>query len=169
MLLRVGEPDRIQWKPFLRIAVPLAALVGLLTAGRSPLGWLVLLPGGVVFAVHTYRLRQPTPLRVWQGAKLGVLAGVLSVLFFAIFLAAEAGIDPAGYRQSTEETIKTVKQRQAGNPNPDVERFIQLLSDGTRGVVLTSALEVASAMVFLPLVSGISGAIAAGLMKPRAR
>ena len=95
------------------------------------------------------------------------MAGVLSVLFFAIFLAAEAGIDPAQYRQSTEETIKTFKQRQAGNPNPDVEALLQVLSEGTRGVVLTSAFEVASAMVFLPLVSGISGAIAAGLMKPR--
>ena len=168
MLLRVGRIDQIHWKTVFRIVVPLAAAVGLLTLGRSPFGYLLLLPGGVVLAVHIYRLRQPFALRAWQGAKVGLCTGVLSVAFFAVFLVAEAGINPALYRQNAEETIRTIKERQASNPSPDVERLLEKLSDPQKGLVLSGILEVLSAAMFLPLTGGIAGAVAASLMKSRA-
>jgi hypothetical protein len=108
-------------------------------------------------------------LRVGQGARVGLFTGVLSVVFLGIFLAAKAGLSPDQYRQDVEETIKVLNEQQARNPSPVLEQLVHSLADGTRGLVLNGVLEVASAMVFLPLVSGISGALAAALMRPKNR
>ena len=168
MLLRVGRSDRIEWKSILRIVVPLAAAVGLLSAGHSGL-WLILLPAGIAFTVHIYRSRQPVPLRVSQGAKLGLFTGVLSVVFLGFFLAAKAGFTPDQYRRDVEQTIAALKAQETRNPNPLLEPLIQSLSDGTKGLVLNGVLEIVSAMLFFPLLGGISGAVAAALMKPKIR
>lgn len=134
---------------------------------RSAIGWLVLLPVGVVLAVQIYRRRQPIPMRAWQGAKLGAFAGLLSVGFLALFLAAEARIDPATYGQAAAEITKKLQEQQATDPQPGFERVIQALSDRKTSMWVSGFFQITAAMLVLPLVGGISGAVAAGLIRPR--
>ncbi len=161
--LRVGSTNRIDWKAFLRIAAPLAALVALFSVLVPPVGWLILLPGGIILAVHIYRRRRVGPLGAWQGAKLGACAGLLVFAFSSIIFGVAVSRDPASYRLEADKTIQSIKDLE--NRNPEAPHLSRVLSDGTRGIVLFTAMSLASLLVFLMVIGGVSGALAASLVR----
>ncbi len=161
-LLRVGQGDRIDWKSFLRIAAPLALAVGLLTAYSPLLGALILLPGSVFLAVHVYRRRTLGPLRAAQGARMGAVVGTISFAVLAVLFAASVAYDPAGYRQQVESQVKEALAR---NPSPQAQQVVQNLFSGPRGIALLLAMGMAVTLVFLLVISSVSGALAASLVR----
>jgi hypothetical protein len=163
MLLRVGRSDRIQWKTFLRIAVPLAAVVGVSPAIHPALAWL-LLPGSVIFAMHFYR-RQTGPLRPSQGAKLGAFIGLASFGFYVVLFAIKVAGDPGGFRQ---DMASVIQQAIARNPTPEARQMAEAILSGTGGIVLLSALGMAFVLAFLLVIGSVSGALAARFSREKA-
>ncbi len=164
MLLRVGHPDQLHWKTFLRIATPLAGVVAFFTAANLLLGLLMLLPGSVILAIHIYRRRQPGPFRTRQGAKLGALVGFLSFACLAIVLAVLVARDPTTYRQETE---KAVKEALARNPSPQAQQLVEKWFTGPAGTVRLTALGMTFLLVLLLIIGSLSGALAAALVRNR--
>jgi hypothetical protein len=164
MLLRVGQPDRIQWKTFLRIAVPLAAVVGVSPAVH-PLLALLLLPGSVIFALHVYRRKQTGPLRPFQGAKLGAFIGLASFGFYTVLFAIQVAGDPGGFRR---DMASVIQQAIARNPTPEARQMAEAILSGTGGLVLFSALEMGFLLAFLLAIGSASGALAARFSREKA-
>jgi hypothetical protein len=164
LLLRVGQPDQIHWKTFLRIAAPLAGVVAFFTAANVLLGCLIVLPGSVIFALHIYRRRRQGPFRTGQAAKLGALLGLLSLACLGIVLAVLVARDPATYRQETE---KAVKEALARNPNPQAQQLVEKWFSGPAGTARLTALGMTFLLVILMIIGGLSGALAAALARDR--
>jgi hypothetical protein len=164
LLLRVGHPDQLQWKTFLRIAIPLAGVVAFFTAANLLLGLLMLLPGSVILAIHLYRRRQLGPFRTRQGAKLGALIGLLSFACLAIVLAVLVTRDPATYRQETE---KAVMEALARNPSPQAQQLVEKWFTGSAGTVRLTALGMTFLLVLLLIIGSLSGALAVALVRDR--
>ncbi len=162
-VLRVRHRDGIEWKSFLRIAAPLAGLVGIV-AFYVPLLWLVLFPGSIFFAVYVYRRRQLGPLKPAHGAKMGIVIGLLTFAVVALLLTALIAHDPAGYRQDRENEMKEAMAR---NPSPQSAQVAQVFS-GTRGVALLTVVGMAMLLVLTLVIGSASGALAASLARNRA-
>lgn len=158
-LLRVGQPDKIDWKVFLRIAAPLALAVAFFTPYSPLVGWLVLLPGSVFLAIHFYRRRRPGLLKTAQGAKLGALIALLTFAVLAVLLAILIAHDPAAYRRDAENAVRDALAR---NPSPQAE-VVRALFAGPRGVAVLTAMGMAILLAFLLAIGSIAGALAASL------
>jgi hypothetical protein len=164
MLLRVGRPDQIHWSTFLRIAVPLAAVVGLFSGVNVILAWLLLLPGSVMLAIHLYRRRQPGLLRTSQCAKLGGATGLFSFAFFAAVIVVRVAMDPAAYRHMMAQAMQEAVAR---NPTAEAQQMAERLS-GTGGVLLLSALGMLFLLAFMLVIGSVSGALAATFSREKA-
>ena len=149
------ETNQIQWKAFLRLALALAPVVGLLVISILPLGC-VLLAGAVVWAIHRYRLRWPGPLHRAQGAKLGASLGLLSFGFSMIFFGIGVGLDPSGYRQTVE---KGLQEALARGTNPDAQRAVQALFSGANGIVLFTIMLLAFLLAIVLIISATTGVL----------
>ena len=68
----------IDWRYFLRTAIPLAALTDVLTVTLHPLALFVFLPANLVWAISRYRRHRPIAIRSGQGARMGAMMGLLS-------------------------------------------------------------------------------------------
>lgn len=159
MLLRVGETVRIHWKTFFRIALPLAAVVGISQVVFPPLT-VLLLPGSVIIAIHLYRRRQPIPLRATQGAKMGAATAFASFAFYAVTFAIRVAADPAAFRHDLATAV-------ALNPNPDAQQMGQALINSTGGLVIFFVLMMLVSLMFLLVIGSISGALTARFSKEK--
>jgi F0F1-type ATP synthase assembly protein I len=158
MLLRVGTPNRIHWKAFFRIAIPLTAVVGLFTAANPGLAWLLVLPASVVLAIHLYRRRQPGPLKPSQGAQMGALIGLCTFVLFAVLMAARVASDPAEYRHLMAQALQEAMAR---NPDPAGQQMMQSFFGGTGGLVIVTAVCLVFALALLLAIGSVSGVLAA--------
>jgi hypothetical protein len=150
---------RIDWKAFSRIALRLAPVVGLFSFMAAPLAWLVLLPGSILLAMHFYRRGRPEPLSGLQGAKMGAFTGLMSFVFFAIFLGTFVGLDYDQYRRFIETSI-------ASNPSA-AQQLAQSLPPGTNVVTFFTTGFVILTLMALPTIGAITGALAATLIRDR--
>lgn len=159
----LSYPGQIHWKTFLRLAFPLAAVVGFLTSIQSGLGPLFLLPGAIVFNIYYYRRRQPFLLTAGTGAKLGMFVGFVSFVFFALFFAVESAANVPLYRQAMSELAQYALARQ---PTPEAEQLAQIFR-GPHGVAVITAVFLASNLFFLLLISGITGTLVGAFSRDR--
>jgi len=160
----VGQGQRIDWKTFLRISLPLAAAVGLFSAFSPLLGSLVLFPGSVFLAVHAYRRRRPGLLKTVQGAKMGIVMGLFSFAFLAAILGITVAHDPAGHRQQMENQMKEAFAR---NPNPQNQQALERLLSRPHGFVLFLVAGSMVLLVFLLIIGSVFGALAISLVRKK--
>jgi hypothetical protein len=152
----LSYPGQIHWKTFFRLAVPLAAVVGFLMSIQSELGLFVVLPGAIAFVIYYYRRRQPVLLTAWTGAKLGMFVGFVSFVFFALFFAVESAANIAAYRQAMAQLIEYTLAHQF---TPEAQQLAKAWLGGPYGVALITVSLLMSALFFLLLISGVTGAL----------
>jgi hypothetical protein len=165
MPLRVGQPERIHWKTFFRIAFPLAAVVGISPVIHPALSWLFL-PAVVLISIHLYRRRQTGPVRPGQGAKMGAFIGLGSFSVYALIFAIKAAADPAAFRQ---EITAVIQEAIARNPSPEARQLAENLLSGNGGIVLFAAISMGFLLILLLVIGSVSGALASRLFREKAR
>lgn len=102
----------------------------------------------------------------WQGAKLGLLIGLLSSAFFAIFFAIKGAADVPAYRQQMQKLAQDALARQ---PTPESQQLAQAWFCGPHAVEVVTALLVGSTFFFLMVISGVTGVLAGAIAKRRYR
>ena len=152
---------RIEWRPFLRLALPLALLAGIVTAILPSLGFFVVLPAGTIFAILRYRQRRAHTLRGGQGARMGAATALLSFGFFV------AAIVP-GWPTLRPLLVTAIQERAAQTPDPQARQMAQWLATPEGAPVLLGAFLGGVLVVFL-LVGLSSGALAARLGRSQPR
>lgn len=157
--------SRIEWKYFVRTALPLAAVTGMLAVPLLPLGLAVLLPASSIWAISRYRQHRTGPLRGGQGARMGALMGLLSFGFFLAFFLVAVSLDQAKYR---EVIINRIQEAAAQNPDPQAQQMLQWFAT-TNGLIAATAMGLAFILVIFLLVGMSSGALAVALGKARNR
>jgi hypothetical protein len=144
--------------------LPLAAAVGFLASVQSPLGSLFLLPAGIVFTIAYYQRRHPAAPTAWRGTKLGLLIGLLSFAFFALFFTIESAVDVPAYRQNMEKLGQEMVARQL---TAESQQMAQQLFSGPRAVEAVTVIVVISDFFLLMVISGITGGLVGALSKRR--
>jgi hypothetical protein len=154
----------IDWKGFLRIATPLALLVGLFTYYAPPVGALILLPASIFVAIHLYRRRHTFVLRASQGAWLGAVIALLGCVIIAVLAVIGIVNDPVAYRHTSEEQFR---QMLASATDPNVKQMLETVVSKVGAAFFVTALEVPFDLGFLLTIGGVSGALAATLPRHR--
>lgn len=159
--LEIGPPEAlptsssrsgaIEWKKYRRAALPPSFLAGLILAVFAPLGLLVFVVS-LVFLVWRYRRDHLGPLRAMQGAKMGAFNGLIS---FLVATAVDAALFHAEYRQ---QMMDELHRRFAGNPDPQVQHFVQWAGTNQGFAVLVIFSLVFLLVIFL-IVSSFIGAV----------
>lgn len=165
--LPAGIPSTsgIDWKYFLRTAIPLAALTDVLTMTLHPLALFVFLPANLVWAISRYRRQRPIPLGSGQGARMGALMGLLSFAFFLAFFLISISFQRAQYRDMMTTQIHQIS---AQNPDPQAQQILQWFTTPDGLVAFTVFALVTVLLVCLAVGTG-SGAMAVALGKDRKR
>jgi hypothetical protein len=155
----------IDWKYFLRTAIPLAALTDVLTITLHPLALFVFLPANLVWAISRYRRQRPTPMGSGQGARMGALMGLLSFTFFLAFFLISISFQRAQYR---EIMITQLHQLSAQNPDPQAQQMLQWFAT-PEGLITFTAIALITVLLVCLAVGTGSGAVAIALGKDRKR
>jgi hypothetical protein len=155
----------IDWKYFLRTAIPLAALTDVLTMTLHPLALFVFLPANLVWAISRYRRQRPIPMGSGQGARMGALMGLLSFAFFLAFFLISISFQRAQYR---DMMITQIHQISAQNPDPQAQQILQWFTTPDGLVAFTVFALVTVLLICLAVGTG-SGAMAIALRKDRKR
>jgi len=146
---------RIEWRYFLRLALPLALLTGIATAFLSLVGPLIVLPVGTILIISRYRQRRAHPLGGGQGALMGAVAAMLS---FGFFLAAMA----PGWPALHPLLIKFIQDKAAQTPDLQARQMMQWFAT-PEGLTVFLGIALGMLLVLLLLVGLGSGALAARL------
>ena len=160
MPVNLDGAGEIQWKRFLRVAVPLSMLGCLSVVLFGPLGTLIS-QGIVAIAVGRYRRNHPGFLRGTQGALLGASVGFFSFVFLLILLMIEITMDPAQFQA---QTLAMIQQTFANNPSPAAQQVAHWATINFWGFVL---LALSFSFVITVVLSGITGALTAGFSRRR--
>jgi hypothetical protein len=155
----------IDWKYFLRTAVPLAALTDVLTMTLHPLALFVFLPANLVWAISRYRRHRPIAMRSGQGARMGALMGLLSFTFFLAFFLVTISFQHAQY---SDIMITRIHEISAQNPDPQAQQMLQWFATPDGLITFTAIALVTILLICLVLGTG-SGAVAIALGKDRKR
>ena len=155
----------IDWKYFLRTALPLAALTDVLTMILHPLAFFVLLPANLVWAISRYQRRRPIPIRSGQGARMGALMGLLSFAFFLAFFLVTVSFQHGQYR---DIMVSRIHEIAAQNPDPQAQQMLQWFATPAGLVTFTSIALVTIFLICLVIGTG-SGAVVVALGKGRKR
>lgn len=141
----------IEWKKYRRLALPLSLLAGLVIAVFAPLGVLVFVVS-LVFVVWRYRRDHQGSLRAMQGAKMGAFNGLIS---FLVATAVDAALFHAEYRQ---QMMVELHRRFAGNPDPQVQHFVQWAGTN-QGFAFLVIFSLVFLLVIFLIVSSFIGAV----------
>ena len=155
----------IAWRDFIRTAIPLAALTGILTLVLPPLGLFVLLPANLVWAISRYLRRRPMDLRGGQGARMGAMMGALS---FGFFLASFFAGLPFFWADFHNVVIVRIHEIAAQNPDPQAQQMMQRFVTPDGFIVLTAMVLGTFLLIFL-VIGMASGALAIAVGKARNR
>jgi len=150
----------IQWKRFLRIALPFSILGCLSVLLFGPLGTVVA-QGVVAIAVGRYRRNHPGALRGTQGAVLGATVGLFSYIVYLIFFVVQVTANPGEFHA---QAVATVQQVLGNNPSPLAHRFAQWAITNFWGFVLFT---LSFALMITVVLSGITGAVTASFSRRR--
>jgi len=97
---------------------------------------------------------------------MGVVAAIVSWVFFAVLFVGGVAANPAAARAEIEQN----NQRMAAlNFDPEAARMTQEMFAGTRGLVLYATMKVVMSLGFLMIFSSVAGVLAAGGAKDRDR
>lgn len=155
-----GDADTgktIQWRRFLRIAWPLAAITGAATVFSPSLGFVVLLPASIVWAISRYRQIHLGRLNAALGARLGAAVGLLSFSLVIVLLLADLA---ANSKEFQREMAAKIGEFAASNTEPQAQAFLQWAST-TTGVVVLTALGMAMFLVLFVGFASFTGAMVA--------
>jgi hypothetical protein len=155
----------IDWKYFLRTAIPLAALTDVLTMTLHPLALFVFLPANLVWAISRYKRHRPLAIGSGQGARMGALMGLLSFALFLVYFLVGLIFLHAQYRDTV---ISQIHQISAQNPDPQVQQMLQWFATPDGLIAFTVFALVSFLLICLALGTG-SGAVAIALGKDRKR
>lgn len=155
----------IDWKYFLRTAIPLAALTDVLTMTLHPLALFVFLPANLVWAISRYRRHRPIAIRSGQGARMGAMMGLLSFAFFLAFFLVSISFQHAQYR---DIMIAQIHQISAQNPDPQAQQMLQWFATPD-GLITFTAIALVTILLICLAVGMGSGAVAIALGKDRKR
>jgi hypothetical protein len=155
----------IDWKYFLRTAIPLAALTDVLTMTLHPLTLFVFLPANLVWAISRYRRHRPLAIRRGQGARMGAMMGLLSFTFFFAFFLISISFQRNQYR---DIIITQLHQISAQNPDPQAQQMLQWFATPDGLITFTAIALVTILLVCLAVGTG-SGAVAVALGKDQKR
>jgi|ERR1044071_394452 hypothetical protein len=155
----------IAWRDFIRVAVPLAAITGILTVPLAPLGLFVLLPANLIWAIARYRRNHPRAIRAGQGARMGALMGVLSFGFFLACFLATIMVWRTQYR---ELMIARINEIAAQNPDPQAQQMTQWFAT-PHGLIAFTSLGLGAILVIFLVIGIGSGALAIALGRARNR
>jgi len=159
--LGLSSTSGIDWKYFLRTAIPLAALTDVLTVTLHPLALFVFLPANLVWAISHYRRHRPIPIRSGQGARMGALMGLLSFIFFAAFFLVTISLQRTQYH---DLMVSQIHQASAQNPDPQAQQVLQWFTTPDGLIALTAFGFLTLLILCLALGSG-SGALVGALRK----
>jgi hypothetical protein len=145
----------IEWRLFLRVALPLSALTGVVTAILPPIGILVVLPAITILSISRYQQRRSRSLRGGQGARMGALTAILS---FGFFLAAFSLLWGSYRPMIVKQLLETAAQQ----PDPQIRQTVEWWAT-PEGLPVILAIFLGVALVSFLLVGLASGALAARL------
>ena len=155
----------IDWRYFLRTAIPLAVLTDVLTVTLHPLALFVFLPANLVWAISRYLRQRPVAIGSGQGAQMGAMMGLLSFAFFLAYFLVGLSFLHAQYR---ELMIAQIHQLAAQNPDPQARQMLQWFATPDGLITFTAIGLISVLLICLALGSG-SGALAIALRKDRNR
>lgn len=153
----------IDWKYFLRTAIPLAALTDVLTMTLHPLAIFVFLPANLVWAISRYTRQRPIVIRSGQGARMGALMGLLSFAFFAAFFLVSISLQRTQYH---DLMVSQIQQISAQNPDPQAQQLLQWFTTPDGLIAFTAFALITLLLLCLALGSG-SGALVGALRKEK--
>ena len=162
--LHFAPPTPINWKKFLRSALPFCLLAGISIIVYAPLGLLAFI-ACVMVAVGRYRRDHSGALTRTQGAKLGAVAGVLSFVPPLIEGTVALALQFAEYRRQVE---LVAQQRLGNNPDPLLQRFAHWFTS-TQGIVFGIIFSMVVLLVVVAIVSSLAGAVSAAGFANRSR
>lgn len=151
----------IDWKYFLRTAIPLAALTDVLTMTLHPLALFVFLPANLVWAISRYTRHRPIVIRSGHGARMGALMGLLSFAFFAAFFLVSISFQRTQYH---DLMVSQIQQISAQNPDPQAQQILQWFTTPDGLIAFTVFALITLLLLCLALGSG-SGALLGALRK----
>jgi hypothetical protein len=155
----------IDWKYFLRTAIPLAALTDVLTMTLHPLALFVFLPANMVWAISRYRRHRPMPIRRGQGARMGAMMGLLTFIFFLAYFLISISFLRTEYRDTL---ITQIHQLSAQNPDPQAQQMLQWFAT-PEGLITFTAIALVTVLLVCLAVGTGSGAMAIALGKDQKR
>jgi hypothetical protein len=156
---RVG----IDWRYFLRTAIPLAALTDVLTTTLHPLALFVFLPASLVWAISRYRRHRPVAIGSGQGAFMGAMMGLLSFAFFLAFFLIKISFQLTQYR---DIMITQIHQLSAQNPDPEAQQMLQWFAT-PEGLITFTAIALVTILLICLAVGSGSGALVGALRKEK--
>jgi len=157
----LSSTSGIDWKYFLRTAIPLAALTDVLTMTLHPLAIFVFLPANLVWAISRYTRHRPMAIRSGQGARMGALMGLLSFAFFAAFFLVSISLQRTQYH---DLMVSQLHQISAQNPDPQAQQVLQWFTTPDGLIAFTAFALITLLLLCLALGSG-SGALVGALRK----
>jgi hypothetical protein len=155
----------IDWRYFIRTAIPLAALTDVLTVTLHPLALFVFLPANLVWAISRYRRHRPMAIGRGQGARMGAMMGLLSFAFFLAYFLVGIYFLHAQYR---DVMITQIHQVSAQNPDPQAQQMLQWFAT-PNGLITFTAIALVTVLLICVAVGTGSGAVAIALRKDRKR
>jgi hypothetical protein len=147
-------PGRIEWRHGFSAAVS----AGLLMAIAWAFPWASFLLWGFIggiAAVLLYQRRHGTTVTPGMGARLGVVAGLLGFVAFAIIAALELLVSGGALMRAM---WNQVMQQAAANPNPAVQEMIQRLNT-PEGMAVLFTFAMIFVLGFFLVFSSIGGAL----------
>ncbi|MBZ5525766.1 MAG: hypothetical protein LAP21_26390 [Acidobacteriia bacterium] len=158
-----GTWRAIDWKAFLRIALPLAFLAGTLSVFLAPLG-LALLPAAVILAIARYRKEYSEQMSPSQGAWLGACTGLLSFVFFLILIGIEAALNRTEMRQ----IVRNAQEQLASNPDPYYQQMANWIIT-PQGIIFLIAFGFAAYLALFVGLATVTGTLTAAFSGNRDR
>ena len=148
----------IQWRVFLRLALPFAALTGFISSLFFPIV-LLAFPLNLRRVLSQYRLIHAGPMRSGMGARLGAAMAMLSFVFFVPFIVLTVYL-------GRDSLITRMRDMAAQNPDPRAQQIL-LWCTTNAGFILTSALALGFFLLLFLFVGLLSGALMTGEPKNR--
>lgn len=165
--LHFAHPAPIEWKKFLRSALPLCAVAGV-ALGLLGLIGIIMFFALVAAMVILYQRRHPGPLSASQGARIGALAGLISFIVAMFVVTLIVLHNPDDARQQWVTTIQMAQQRSARSADPQTQQLAKWFTS-SEGIVVALVFGTVVSLVFFVILASAVGAIAASLSSSRQR
>jgi hypothetical protein len=155
----VDTANQVQWKKFYRIAVPFAVANGLVTLFLGPVGWLITVPGSVLWCIILYRRRFPGELSAGRGARMGCAVGFLSFTAFAVLFVVVYCLTG----QLRPMATLALQQAASRNSDPAFQQMVQFFNQNPAGMTVFVVMILAFALLLFLTFASAAGALTAAV------